>query len=104
LRNESIVFLALDNEDAIGFTQLYPIFSSVSVKKAWLLNDLFVNASARGKGAGTLLLDAAKQLGRETDSKFLMLQTQNDNSDAQKLYHAHGWQPLSDIFFQLDLY
>ena len=104
LRNESIVFLALNGGEAIGFTQLYPIFSSVSLKKAWLLNDLFVHESARGNGAGKQLLKAAKQLGEETESKFLMLQTLVDNQGAQKLYSSNGWKPLSDIFFQLDLY
>jgi GNAT superfamily N-acetyltransferase len=104
LRNESIVFLALNAGEAVGFTQLYPIFSSVSLKKAWLLNDLFVHESERGKGAGKELLKAAKELGQETESKFLMLQTQMDNRDAQRLYNNSGWKPLSDIFFQLDLY
>lgn len=104
LRNESIVFLALNDGEAIGFTQLYPIFSSVSLKRAWLLNDLFVHESARGAGAGKQLLKAAKELGEETDSKFLMLQTQIDNRGAQKLYNSNGWKPLSDMFFQLDLY
>jgi len=103
LRNESIIFLAMDKDEAIGFTQLYPIFSSVSIKNAWLLNDLFVHDSARGKGAGTLLLQVAKQLGEETESKFLMLQTQHDNLGAQKLYKNNGWKPQSDIFFQYDL-
>ena len=104
LRNESIVFLALNAGEAVGFTQLYPIFSSVSLKKAWLLNDLFVHESERGKGAGKELLKAAKQLGEETQSKFLMLQTLVDNQGAQKLYSSNGWKQLSDIFFQLDLY
>src|SRR5258705_4737606 len=100
LKNESVVFLALDKDEAIGFTQLYPIFSSVSLKKAWLLNDLFVHASARGKGAGPLLLEAAKQLGKETGSKFLLLQTQNDNHPAKKLYNSNGWKQLADIFYE----
>ena len=103
MRNESVIFLALDEDEAVGFTQLYPVFSSVSMRKAWLLNDLFVHTSARGKGAGSLLLEAAKQLGRETDSKFLMLQTHNDNHGAQKLYDTNGWKRQTDIFFQFDL-
>jgi len=104
LRSESVVFLALDKDEAIGFTQLYPIFSSVSLKKAWLLNDLFVHASARGKGAGALLLEAAKQLGKETGSKFLLLQTQDDNHPAKKLYNSNGWKQQADIFYEFDLY
>src|SRR4051812_17502868 len=78
LRNESVIFIAFDDAHAIGFTQLYPVFSSVSLKRAWILNDLFIDVSARGKGVGTLLLEAAKQLGRETNSKYLVLQTQDD--------------------------
>src|SRR5882757_917548 len=64
LKNEAVIFLALDDDEAVGFTQLYPVFSSVSLKRAWILNDLFIDASARGKGIGALLLEAAKQLGR----------------------------------------
>src|SRR2546423_399052 len=89
LRNESVIFLAFDNDKAVGFTQLYPVFSSVSLKRAWILNDLFIDASARGKGIGALLLEAAKQLGRETESKYLLLQTQVDNYAAQHLYNKN---------------
>src|SRR5687768_51206 len=59
-KGESVVFLAVENGRAIGFTQLYPIFSSVGMGKSWLLNDLYVEAGARKKGAGDLLLEAAK--------------------------------------------
>ncbi len=41
-KNESVIFIALKDERAVGFTQLYPIFSSVGMKRCWLLNDLFV--------------------------------------------------------------
>ena len=58
--NESIVFLALENDMAIGFVQLYPMFSSVSMQRIFVLNDLFVHASHRGKNIGTLLLERAK--------------------------------------------
>jgi hypothetical protein len=33
-RNESVIFLAEDgNKKAVGFTQLYPLFSSVSARR-----------------------------------------------------------------------
>ncbi|MCG9690005.1 GNAT family N-acetyltransferase, partial [Vibrio tubiashii] len=39
--NESVIFLALDDEgNGLGFTQLYPSFSSVSAARTWVLNDL----------------------------------------------------------------
>src|SRR5699024_1959233 len=40
---ESVIFLACrPDAAAIGFTQLYPSFSSISASRAFILNDLFV--------------------------------------------------------------
>lgn len=39
---ESIVFMAFDDNEAIGFVHLYPSFSSVSMKQTWVLNDFYV--------------------------------------------------------------
>lgn len=104
LKNESVIFLASKEDEAVGFTQLYPVFSSVSMKRAWILNDLFIDASSRGKGAGVLLLEAAKQLGRETESKYLLLQTQDDNYSAQQLYDKNEWNRVNDFFYEFDFY
>lgn len=101
--NESVIFMAYDEGKAVGFTQLYPIFTSVGMQRTWLLNDLFVDASARGKGIATQLLNAAKEHGRTTGSKWLMLQTGEDNFDAQALYEKNGWKRITDIFYELPL-
>jgi len=68
---------------AIGFIQLYPIFTWVGMQRAWMLNDLFIHRSARGKGVGTSLLNAAKDFGQTVKSKWMMLQTANDNYSTQ---------------------
>src|SRR6188474_3587616 len=81
-RRESVIFVAEERKELIGFTQLFPIFSSVSMKRTWLLNDLYVNERARGIGAATALLNAAKDFGAETKSKWLLLQTAADNLTA----------------------
>lgn len=44
---ESVIFAVMEGENALGFTQLYPSFSSVSMKPIWILNDLFVVEKAR---------------------------------------------------------
>jgi len=44
---ESIIFIAIDDGKYAGFTQLYPSFSSVGMKKIWILNDLYVALSHR---------------------------------------------------------
>ena len=98
-QNESVIFLAFLGDEAIGFTQLYPIFTSVGMQRTWLLNDLFVSERARGKHAGAALLEAAKNFARSNGGKWLMLQTHYDNFIAQKLYEKNGWQKIDDFFY-----
>lgn len=102
-RKESVIFVAEERKELIGFTQLFPIFSSVSMKRTWLLNDLFVNEKARGMGTATRLLDAAKEFGAETNSKWLLLQTAADNFTAQKVYEKNGWIRETDLFYRRDI-
>lgn len=102
-QNESVIFIAFINGNAIGFVQLYPLFTSVGMQRAWLLNDLYIDVSARGKGVATALLDAAKDFARSTNSKWLMLQTQTDNYSAQALYKKNGWRKETDLFYMYDL-
>jgi GNAT superfamily N-acetyltransferase len=103
LLQESVVFVAVNNNKMIGFTQLYPIFSSVSLKKTWLLNDLFIDPSARRLGAAEALLHAARKHGIDTGSKWLLLETALDNIPAQTLYVKNGWVKADDIFYTLTL-
>ena len=90
-RGESVIFLAVVDGAIVGFTQLYPLFSSVSMKRLWLLNDLFVSADARKSGAGRALLERAERWAAETGAKGLTLSTQITNTTAQRLYEACGW-------------
>jgi ribosomal protein S18 acetylase RimI-like enzyme len=95
LRNQdSIVLLARleANQPAVGFTQLYPAFSSVSIGRAFVLNDLFVDPAARGRGIGQVLLEAAARIGRETGALYLELETGVTNQPAQRLYERLGWK------------
>ena len=89
--HESIVFLALDGSAAVGFTQLYPVFSSVSCTRKYLLNDLFVVPAARRGGAGRALLVAAADFARVQGAASLSLSTGVDNATAQGLYESLGW-------------
>lgn len=102
-RKESVIFVAEERKDLIGFTQLFPIFSSVSMQRTWLLNDLYVNEKARGIGAATGLLNAAKEFGAETNSTWLLLQTAADNFTAQRVYEKNGWIKETDFFYRKDI-
>ena len=90
-RGESVIFLAVVDGAIVGFTQLYPSFSSVSMKRLWVLNDLFVTPDARKSGAGRALLERAERWAAETGAKGLTLSTQITNLGAQRLYEACGW-------------
>jgi GNAT superfamily N-acetyltransferase len=95
LKNDSVIFIALNtNDEGIGFTQLYPSYSSVSMQRTYILNDLFVSPKFRKKGIGEKLMEAAKQFAIAEGSKGLTLETDIDNP-AQKLYKRLGW--IKDI-------
>jgi GNAT superfamily N-acetyltransferase len=102
-KKESVIFAAEERKELIGFAQLFPIFSSVSMKRTWLLNDLFVNENARGMGAASKLLEAANQFGIDTGSKWLILQTAADNFTAQRVYEKNGWVKETDFFYKKDI-
>lgn len=102
-RKESVIFVAEDEKELVGFTQLFPIFSSVGMKRAWLLNDLYVDQKARGKGAASRLLNAAEEFGTKTSSRWLLLQTAADNLTAQKVYEKNGWVKETDFFYRKDI-
>jgi ribosomal protein S18 acetylase RimI-like enzyme len=78
-------------QGAVGFTQLYPVFSSVSCTRKYLLNDLFVVPAARRSGAGRALLVAAADFARAQGAASLSLSTGVDNATAQRLYESLGW-------------
>ncbi len=100
LRNEeSVIFLARVDGKAVGFTQLYPCFSSVRASRTWLLNDLYVDASARRTGVAAALLDAAREHGISTGATSLTLQTGKDNAAAQDLYEREGWIRQDDYYW-----
>jgi GNAT superfamily N-acetyltransferase len=89
-RRDSVILVATDGEQIIGFTQLYPTFSSVSMRAEYILNDLFVSPGHRKRGVGKQLLDAAKIVTRQQNMKGLALATALDNP-AQFLYEKEGW-------------
>lgn len=95
--NDSIIFMALDSAGkGLGFTQLYPSFSSVSMQRTYILNDLFVASEARKQGVGEALMEHAKQFAIAEGSKGLTLETEIDNP-AQKLYQRLGWKKDMDV-------
>lgn len=94
---ESIVFLAFYNNEPAGFIQLYPMFSSVSMQRIYVLNDLFVQVPFRNKQIGEALLNKAKEFCKTTKAEGLALETSIENP-AQKLYEKLNWVKDIDSF------
>lgn len=91
-RSDSVIFLARDVAGvALGFTQLYPCFSSVSTGRIWILNDLYVAKEARRQGTGTALLRRARDYSVETQALRIELATAHANATAQALYASEGY-------------
>jgi GNAT superfamily N-acetyltransferase len=102
--NQSVIFLALDGEAAVGFTQLYPSFSSGAMARIFVLNDLFISPDSRGRGTGAALLAAAAEYGRRVGAARLVLQTEVTNERAQSVYERLGWKRDTEFYsYKLEL-
>jgi GNAT superfamily N-acetyltransferase len=89
---ESVVFLAEVDGEAAGFAQLYPLFSTVALRRAFILNDLFVGPAWRRHGVATALLDAVEGYARSMQAVRLSLNVARNNPAAQQLYRERGWR------------
>ncbi|MGG0824748.1 GNAT family N-acetyltransferase [Paenibacillus turicensis] len=88
---ESVILVAKDNANIVGFTQLYPTFSSISMQRSWILNDLYVAEEHRKQGIAEQLLEQAKRFAMITNAKGIALSTAPTNKQAQALYEKLGY-------------
>ena len=95
---ESVIFLAHVEGAPAGFTQLYPSFSSVSLARTFILNDLFVVPGQRRAGVGSALLRAATEHARSLGAIRVTLNTDIENTPAQAVYEARGWKRDREYF------
>ena len=107
--DESVIFIADiaygDGKDApAGLCQIYPFFSSTRLCRAWVLNDLYVDARHRRAGVGAALMAAAEDYAREQCAAVMMLETAEGNTTAQALYEGRGWvQDKGTRMYELQL-
>ncbi len=93
-RKESVIYLALPDDDdhkLLGFCQLYPSYSSLSLKRVWILNDIYVAEDARRQLVADHLLRTAKKMAKETQAVRLRVSTSASNEVAQKTYESIGF-------------
>ncbi|TQR21035.1 GNAT family N-acetyltransferase [Psychrobacillus vulpis] len=99
MNNDSVVFIAFEEGTPVGFVQLFPSFSSVSMKRLWVLNDLYVKENVRRKGIAEKLIKKAISFAEETKAKGILLETAQDNLNAQKLYEKIGFLKDSSYYY-----
>ncbi|MCJ2376411.1 GNAT family N-acetyltransferase [Vibrio sp. ZSDZ34] len=89
---DATVYIAYENEDKpVGFILNYHSFSSLSLGKVIVLNDLFVVPNCRGKGVASALIDCSVSLAKSTGAVCVELGTAKDNRLAQALYEKIGF-------------
>ncbi len=97
--DESKIFISLDeNNNATGFMQIYPGFSSVGTRKIYILNDLFIDKKYRNKGIGKFLINEAKNFAKENGVTKITLTTAKTNETAQHLYESENYIRDNDYF------
>ncbi|MEW9680186.1 N-acetyltransferase family protein [Pseudomonas sp. TE50-2] len=94
-RKESIIYLALpdDADDRLmGFCQLYPSFSSLSLKRVWILNDIYVAEDSRRMLVADNLMREAKKMAKKSNAVRMRVSTSSDNEVARKTYESMGFR------------
>lgn len=92
-RGESLLFVAEEEQGgaALGFVQVYPVFSSVRCRRAWILNDLFVIPDARRLGVARALLRFVAHQAQAVGAAYVELATETSNANARALYESEGY-------------
>ncbi|MFB4391989.1 MULTISPECIES: GNAT family N-acetyltransferase [unclassified Pseudomonas] len=94
-RSESVIYLALPDDDdnkLLGFCQLYPSFSSLSLKRVWILNDIYVAEDSRRMLVADHLMREAKKMAKDTNAVRMRVSTSADNEVAKKTYESMGFR------------
>ncbi|WP_410499910.1 GNAT family N-acetyltransferase [Chitinibacter sp. S2-10] len=89
---DSRLYLVRDAQNkAIGFTQVFESFSSMSLCRSWVLNDLFVLPELRGQKIGGALLAHVEREAKAIGVGMLTMQTSPENVNAHRLYQKMGY-------------
>jgi ribosomal protein S18 acetylase RimI-like enzyme len=84
-------FLAWNGDTAVGFMHLMPSTNTLAMRPIWLLEDLYVDVSARSRGVATALLSYAEAFARGNGAERITLATAHDNQAAQHIYRKLGY-------------
>jgi len=88
---EGLQLIARDEDErAVGFATLFWSWSTLSAARIAVMNDLFVEPAARGRGVADALIARCVERSREHGARSLGWQTALDNLRAQAVYERAG--------------
>lgn len=99
--SSGLQFVAEEDGELLGFSTLYFTFSTLKVKKAAILNDLFVSPFARGKKVGEALFQRNLDYIRDNNFASMTWETAKDNVVAQALYNKMGGQLSGWLVYEI---
>lgn len=79
--------------DLLGFTLLYPSFSSMRLRRTWHIQDIYVVPRTRRQGIGRALMEHAVKFARQNDSEHIMLLSPGENVALAALSVSLGFEP-----------
>jgi len=100
---DGILLGAWRDGDLAGYACLYWTFTSLVPAEAVLMNDLYVDPTARGAGVGRALIKASAAVALERGARQLQWTTAPDNETAQRLYDTTGADRSESIEYELPL-
>jgi GNAT superfamily N-acetyltransferase len=101
---EGVQFIARGADGAaVGFASLFWTWDTTEGGRIAVMNDLYVNADARGGGVGTELIEACRAEARGRGARVLAWQTALDNTRAQAVYDRIGAERAQWLDYSLSL-
>lgn len=84
--NEFRCLLAVDNDRPVGLAHFLSHRHCWHQQNVFHLQDLFVDASARGQGVGRKLIETIYSIANDEQAPDVYWMTHNDNHTARRLY------------------
>ncbi|MFE5323951.1 GNAT family N-acetyltransferase [Paenibacillus sp. NPDC056579] len=100
--DSGLQFVAESDGELSGFATLYYTFSTLQLKRAAVMNDLFVAADARGRRIGEALFQACLAYVREHHYAYMTWETARDNHSAQAFYNKMGGQRSDWVVYEIN--
>ncbi len=97
-----VIFLARVDDEATGFIQLYPLWSSWYCRRIWFLSDLYVTEKHRNAGVGKRLVERVKQFAFETGAGSVLVELPHSEPHLTDFYDRLGFH--RDAVFDLARY